>query len=133
MRHTAIIIILLTICCAAFGQSLSLTFTSVTEARFHVYLNGVLQNEQSRQEVTINGLRSRKYHIRIVMDDPYQVAVTKSIKPSGRNNKYSVKFNPVRERIIVRRYKDIAQNEKNRTNSSNSFIAVNGGSRLHRS
>ena len=133
MRHAAIIIALLTVCCAAFGQSLSLTFTSATEARFYVYLNGILQNERGRQEVTINGLRSRKYHIRIVMDDPYQVAITKSIKPSERNSKYSVRFNPVRERIIVRRYKDTAQNEKNSTLNDNSGIAAIYYGRLRRS
>lgn len=92
--------------CIVFGQGLSLSFTSVTEARFHVYVNGILQNEKSRQKVVIENLRARKYHIRIVMDDPYEIAVTKSIRPRQGKGEYTVRFNPVRERIYVRKQKN---------------------------
>ena len=42
------------------AQNLSLTFTSVTDAKFFLYVNGVLQNQQSKGMVTVKGLESKE-------------------------------------------------------------------------
>ena len=106
MKHILTVILLLTLSLSASGQSLSLTFRSITDAKFFVYLNGRLQNEKSSGMVTIGGLEEKDYHIRIVIDDPYAVAVTKRIKPSPKQSEYTVQFNPVRERVYVQLYKN---------------------------
>ena len=84
------------------AQNLSLTFTSVTDAKFFLYVNGVLQNQQSKGMVTVKGLESKEYHIRVVIDDPYEVASTLTIKPDSKNSEYTVRFNAVRERVYVK-------------------------------
>lgn len=86
----------------AAAQERSLTFTSVTDAKYYVYLNGTLQNEKSSGMVTINGLEEKEYHVRIVLDDPFVVAVTRKIKPDKKHNEYSVEFNAVKERIYLK-------------------------------
>ncbi len=93
------------------GQSLSLTFTSKTDARFFVYLNGRLQNEKSKGMLTINGLEDKDYHVRIVIDDPYEVSHTQTFRPSTKHNSYTVEFSPVRERVTVREAKAEASEE----------------------
>ena len=90
----------------ATAQDLSLTFTSVTDAKFFVYVNGHLYNERSSGMVTVNGLEDKDYHIRIVIDDPYEVAVTSTIKPDGKHNEYTVQFNAVRERVYLKPAKE---------------------------
>jgi len=105
MRRVLPILSLLLLTVAASGQSLSLSFTSKTEAKFFVYLNGRLQNEKSRGMLTINNLEDKDYHVRIVIDDPYEVAYTQTFRPSAKHNSYTVEFNPVRERVIVREAK----------------------------
>lgn len=86
----------------ATAQDLSLTFTSVTDAKFFVYVNGHLYNERSSGMVTVNGLEDKDYHIRIVIDDPFEVAVTRTIKPDPKHNEYTVQFNAVRERVYLK-------------------------------
>ena len=87
---------------AAGAQNLSLTFTSITDAKFFVYLNGTLQNERSSGMVTLNGLEEKDYHVRIVIDDPFVVAVTRTIKPDPKRSEYTVQFNAVRERVYLK-------------------------------
>ena len=84
------------------SQDLQLTFTSATDAKFFVYLNGKLQNEKSTGMVTIKNLEDKDYHIRIVIDDPFEVAVTRTIKPDPKHNEYTVQFNAVRERVYLK-------------------------------
>lgn len=86
----------------ATAQDLSLTFTSVTDAKFFVYVNGHLYNERSSGMVTVNGLEDKDYHIRIVIDDPFEVAVTRTIKPDPKHSEYTVQFNAVRERVYLK-------------------------------
>lgn len=88
------------------AQNHTLTFTSVTDAKFFVYLNGVLQNEKSSGMVTLHGLEEKKYHIRIVIDDPFEVAVTSTIKPDGKHNEYTVQFNAVKEKVFLKPAKE---------------------------
>ena len=92
------------------SASHSLTFTSQTEVKFFLYINGKLQNSTSKGSITVNNLESKAYHVRIVMDDPFQVATTLTVKPSNKNQ-YSILFNPVKERIYVRNSKDISEEE----------------------
>ena len=84
------------------AQKHSLTFTSVSDTKFFVYLNGRLQNEKSSGMVTLQDLEEKEYHVRIVIDDPFEVAVTRRIKPDGKHNEYTVLFNAVRERVYLR-------------------------------
>lgn len=86
----------------ATAQDLSLTFTSVTDAKFFVYVNGHLYNERSSGMVTVNDLEDKDYHIRIVIDDPFEVAVTRTIKPDPKHSEYTVQFNAVRERVYLK-------------------------------
>lgn len=83
------------------AQSRSLTFTSVSEARYFFYLNGKLQNQQAVATITLDSLDDKDYHIRIVVDDPYEVAVVKTLRPSLTPSRYTLLFNPVKERILV--------------------------------
>ena len=103
MKHRLLTIILLAL---SFGtvraQDETLTFTSITDAKFFVYLNGALQNERSSGMVTIKGLEQKEYHIRIVIDDPFEVAVTRTIKPDPKHREYTVQFNAVRERVYLK-------------------------------
>ena len=86
-----------------FAQGRTLTFTSVTDAKFFVYLNGRLQNERSTGMVTLRGLEDKEYHVRIVIDDPYEVAATKRIRPDADGSEYTVRFNAVRERVYLKK------------------------------
>lgn len=86
----------------AFGQDLSLSFMSQTDAKFFVYLNGKLQNETSSGLVKINNLEDKDYHVRIVVDDPFLVATTTTLRPDVTKNEYTVNFNAVRERVYVK-------------------------------
>lgn len=88
------------------GQNLKLSFMSESGARFFVYLNGKLQNEKSVGLISFNNLEDKPYHVRIVIDDPYQMTATKRLRPSDRKYEYSVNFNSVRERIYIKRLKD---------------------------
>lgn len=85
------------------AQGRTLTFTSVTDAKFFVYLNGRLQNEQSSGMVTLRDLDDKEYHVRIVIDDPYEVAATKRIRPDAGGCEYTVRFNAVRERVYLKK------------------------------
>ena len=102
---------MLLLCGALRAQELSLTFTSVTDAKFFVYLNGRLQNETSKGMVTLRGLEEKDYHIRIVIDDPYAVQLTRTLRPGGKHSEYDVLFNAVRERIYLRPSKTEASTE----------------------
>ena len=100
-RHILFFVFALS-CTYAFAQEQTLTFTSITDAKFFVYLNGKLQNERSSGMVKLNGLEEKDYHIRIVIDDPFEVAVTRTIKPDPKHNEYTVQFNAVRERVYLK-------------------------------
>ena len=103
MKKTTLLTIIISLfSCALHAQGLKLTFTSVTDAKFFVYLNGKLQNEKSSGMVTINNLEDKDYHIRIVIDDPYEVTVTRTIRPDRKNSEYTVRFNAVRERVYLK-------------------------------
>ena len=94
------------LCCGTcLAQERTLTFTSATDAKFFVYLNGKIQNERPTGMLTINKLEDKEYHLRIVIDDPYEVAVTKRIRPDERGSEYTVHFNAVRERVYVKKKK----------------------------
>lgn len=97
----------------ASAQELSLTFTSITDAKFFVYVNGKLQNEQSSGMVTVRGLEEKDYHVRIVVDDPFEVAVTRTIKPDAKHSEYTVQFNAVRERVYLKAVSSSRQQEDN--------------------
>ncbi|MDY5968557.1 MAG: hypothetical protein SPJ13_00855 [Bacteroidales bacterium] len=88
------------------GEGLSMTFTSQTEAKFFIYLNGQLQNKKSTGSITLCNLEDKRYHVRIVMDDPFEIAATATIRPNKDKTQYAVLFNPVRERIYVKQGKD---------------------------
>ncbi len=102
MRHLLPLLMILFAVHTAVAQGHSLSFMSQSDAKFYVYLNGRLQNQRSSGHVTLNGLEEKDYHIRIVIDDPFQVAATKTIRPNGKNPEYSVEFNVVRERVYIR-------------------------------
>ncbi len=96
------------------AQNLRLTFTSASEAKFFVYLNGKLQNQKSSGMVTLNNLEDKDYHVRIVIDDPYEVAVTRTIRPNKKHDEYIVKFNAVRERVYLKATsKSVADEDNN--------------------
>lgn len=98
-----VILIALVICTGTvWAQNQTLTFTSITDAKFFVYLNGKLQNERSSGMVTLKNLEDKEYHIRIVIDDPFEVAVTRTIKPDPKHREYTVQFNAVRERVYLK-------------------------------
>ena len=101
-----LIVLILLITCGGislFAQERSITFTSVTDAKFFVYLNGRLQNERSTGMITINNLEDKEYHFRIVIDDPFEVATTKRIRPDANGCEYTVRFNAVRERVYLKK------------------------------
>lgn len=106
MKRLLLLTGLLAIALTTWAQSHSLTFTSITDAKFFVYVNGKLQNQKSSGMVTVGGLEEKKYHIRIVIDDPFEVAVTSTIKPDGKHNEYTVQFNAVRERVYLKPAKE---------------------------
>ena len=116
MKRTLPLLAFLMLLSSAWGQSMSLSFTSKTEAKFYVYLNGRLQNEKSKGMITINNLEEKDYHIRIVIDDPYEITYTKTFRPSAKHNNYIVEFNPTRERVTVREAKPEADAETETTN-----------------
>ena len=95
------------------AQELSLTFTSITDAKFFVYINGKLQNQESSGMVTVRGLEEKDYHVRIVIDDPFEVAVTRTIKPDAKHSEYTVQFNAVRERVYLKAASSARQQEDN--------------------
>ncbi len=82
-----------------------LTFFSNNEVRFFLYLNGKLQNDESTGRITLTDLEDKPYHIRIVMDDPFEVATTRTMRPGKAPEEYIVDFNPVQERIHISRHK----------------------------
>lgn len=94
------------------AQDLKLTFTSVTDAKFFVYVNGHLQNERSSGMVTVRGLEDKEYHVRIVIDDPFEVATTRSIRPDPKRSDYTVQFNAVRERVYLKAAKASRKEEE---------------------
>ncbi len=94
------------------GGTLSMTFTSETEVKFYLYVNGKLQNQQSTGRLTVNGLMDKDYHIRIVMDDPFEISTTRTMRPSKTETEYGIRFNPVREYIYINRRKErVSQGE----------------------
>lgn len=122
------------------AQELSLSFTSQSEARFFFYLNGKLQNQQPQATITFHNLENKDYHVRIVVDDPYEVALVKSFRPSESHNSYSLLFNPVKEKIIVHSDKDSESEYESQATTNNRYnvqtgigttkIADNGRKRL---
>lgn len=102
MKRLIILYILALSCNFAFAQEQTLTFTSLSDAKFFVYINGKLQNERSSGTVKVKGLEEKDYHVRIVIDDPFEIAVTRTIKPDSKHNEYTVQFNAVRERVYLR-------------------------------
>lgn len=105
MKRIALIGMLLFSAGWACAQSLSLEFTSLSEARFFFYLNGKRINESPVGHIIIPNLPDAKQHLRIVVDDPYSVTLTRSFRPSEKKNAYDLLFNPVKERILVSRAK----------------------------
>ena len=85
------------------AQGRTMSFTSVTDAKFFVYLNGKLQNERSTGMITLNNLEDKEYHVRIVIDDPFEVATTKRIRPDEKGCEYTVRFNAVREKVELKK------------------------------
>ena len=118
-RRLAILSFLATLT-AVTAQNLSMSFTSCTDARFFFYVNGKLQNEHSSGTITIGHLEPKDYHIRIVADDPYQVAYTKTMKPNAKHCNFIVDFNPVKEKIFVREEKELSPNHDERQNNRES-------------
>ncbi len=106
MKRFTLLTLLMLLMLSAGAQTHTLTFTSITDAKFFVYVNGKLQNQKSSGMVTVGGLEEKKYHIRIVIDDPFEVAVTSTIKPDGKHNEYTVQFNAVRERVYLKPAKE---------------------------
>ena len=106
MKRFTLLTLLMLLALSAGAQTHTLTFTSITDAKFFVYVNGKLQNQKSSGMVTVGGLEEKKYHIRIVIDDPFEVAVTSTIKPDGKHNEYTVQFNAVRERVYLKPAKE---------------------------
>ena len=102
MKRTTIILSLLLLACVGWGQNLRLSFFSESGARFYVYLNGILQNETSVGNITLEHLEDKEYHVRIEIDDPYQMVCTQRLHPSETKYEYTVNFNAVRERIYVK-------------------------------
>lgn len=96
------ILLFLAVSSLCFAQGQTLTFTSTSDAKFFVYLNGKLQNQKSSGMVTLKGLEDKDYHVRIVIDDPYEIATTQSIRPDKKHNEYTVQFNAVRERVYLK-------------------------------
>ena len=84
------------------AQEQTLTFTSASDAKFFVYINGKLQNQKSSGMVTVKGLEEKEYHVRVVVDDPFEIATIQSIKPDNKHNEYLVYFNAVRERVSLK-------------------------------
>ena len=112
MNKNIIVSILLFCITSALGaQNLSLSFFSQTDAKFFVYVNGKLQNSQSSGNVTVDNLEDKEYHVRIVIDDPYEVATTRTLRPSASKSRYLVNFNAVRERVYITpdRGRDVAE------------------------
>lgn len=97
------LVLILASCATLFAQGRSVTFTSVTDAKFFVYLNGKLQNEHSTGMITLRDLEDKEYHVRIVIDDPFEVATTKRIRPDANGSEYTVRFNAVRERVDLKK------------------------------
>ena len=87
------------------AQNASLSFVSSSDAKFYVYLNGVLQNSKSSGLVTINNLEEKDYHVRVVIDDPFEIATIQTIRPDKKHSEYSVTFNAVKEKVTVRQVK----------------------------
>lgn len=87
------------------AQNASLSFVSSSDAKFFVYLNGVLQNSKSSGLVTINNLEEKDYHVRVVIDDPFEIATIQTIRPDKKHTEYSVTFNAVKEKVTVRQVK----------------------------
>lgn len=106
MKRTLSILLLVAVVSAVRAQHLTLSFASSTDTKFYFFLNGKLQNDHSTGMLTMNNLEAKDYHIRIVADDPFQVAYTKTMKPSEKHNSYIVEFNPVKEKIFVREAKE---------------------------
>ena len=102
MKRAIILSTLLLLSGIALGQSLKLSFMSESGARFYVYLNGKLQNETSVGIITIDSLEDKEYHVRIEIDDPYQMVCTQKMRPSATRYEYTVNFNAVRERIYLK-------------------------------
>ncbi|MCR4828961.1 MAG: hypothetical protein K5864_05805 [Bacteroidales bacterium] len=115
MRQLLTVLILLLAAVSTVGQNQSLHFISMNDARFFVYVNGKLQNERAAGMYTVNGLEDKEYHIRIVIDDPFTIAVTKTIRPDAKHREWTVEFNAVKERVYLRE----AKAEKEEANDDN--------------
>ena len=101
----AVVFLSLVVACigALYAQGRTITFTSVTDAKFFVYLNGRLQNQRSTGMITLRDLEDKEYHVRIVIDDPFEVATTMRIRPDEKGCEYTVRFNAVRERVYLKK------------------------------
>lgn len=102
MNKTVVFLAMMIFSGVAMCQNLRLSFMSESGARFFVYLNGKLQNESSVGNITIDNLENKEYHVRIEIDDPYQMVCTQNLRPSETQYEYSVNFNAVRERIYIK-------------------------------
>lgn len=114
MKKFYILLILLALASVAAGQNLKLSFMSQSGARFYVYLNGKLQNQSSVGNITLQHLEDKEYHVRIEIDDPYQMVCTRRMRPSEQNYEYTVNFNAVRERIYLKPLKKEREPKKQR-------------------
>lgn len=101
MRRITLLVFTLILSVLTFAQQQSITFTSLSEARFFFYINGQLQNQEAVSSITFNNLEDKDYLFRIVADDPYEVAVVKTLRPSSNRNRYTLLFSPVKERIVL--------------------------------
>lgn len=101
------------------AQNLKLVFMSQCEYKFQVYLDGTLQNETPSGRVECDSLLNKDYHVRIVVDDPYVIAATKTLRPSSTRNEYDVTFNAVRERVYIHPAKTEKQGAETWTKAEN--------------
>ena len=111
----------------AHAQDLRLTFTSVSDAKFYVYLNGKLQNERSSGMVTLTNLEDKDYHLRIVVDDPFEIALTQTIHPNQKHKDYDVVFNAVKERVYIRYSRQEREIENTGNEEEPAFTQVQPG------
>jgi hypothetical protein len=78
-KIASIILMLIIFSIKSFSQKSNVIFFSQQGEVFHVYLNGVLQNEQATNNLKIEDLPSNQYKARIVFSDTSLWQVTKSI------------------------------------------------------
>lgn len=132
MRRLLLFVLIIACYSGVSAQQNSITFTSLSDARYYFYINGELQNDKAVSTITFNNLEAKDYLFRIVVDDPYEVAVIKTLRPSTTKNRYTLLFNPVKERIILETEKAERNNPSNTIGNSRSSNYGNTTERMSR-